>query len=507
VTYFKEMMEKANKPYLIIQLDEHHSDVGYQTRIEAGIDSFRNDFATRTHRPGMASSVAEGRPNFEENVTRDDTIYFPYLSPVLDTLIYSSYAAHGYTAKPLSLDQKIINLGYKYVSGGECLPNVAVAGSVIDKFQKGEFDPKRSVLNLADSCLSCNFHQYASLIKAACRKAGMEDLRIYSPKLGMPRPILPDGLVLDMTASCVLGSLLYKLYFRFHPYEKRAGATQEALDQSLAIIKGALQKKIPLWEIPLQKLGARLGKAYIQKLVDKDLIGEVDAVSEKDIEPEQKSSPAMMDKVKEFLHPSKYMLQAAGEIRALFEGIAIEGERRPRIGLLGDLYVKYNTILNEDIYSLIEELGGEILLPSYMETGAHLMDASVRESNAPKDRLIKLTLYEQSFEHIFRGMLDDSFEPPVEECVALMHEYGLEHFIPGETTINVGRFLYYARHKLVDAVIHVNPILCCPGSVTTSIFRKLQKDFNLPIVNVFYDGINKPNKGIIPQMHNLMNAD
>jgi len=141
-----------------------------------------------------------------------------------------------------------------------------------------------------------------------------------------------------------------------------------------------------------------------------------------------------------------------------------------------------------------------------METGAHLMDASVRESNASKERLIKLTLYEQSFEHIFRGMLDDSFEPPVEECVALMHEYGIEHFIPGETTINVGRFLYYARHKLVDAVIHINPILCCPGSVTTSIFRKLQKDFNLPIVNVFYDGINKPNKGIIPQMHHLVNA-
>lgn len=505
ITYFKEMMEEANKPYLIIQLDEHCSDVGYQTRIEAGIDAFLNDFENRKKTTSTAPVVIKDESNYEETITKEDTVFFPYLSNILDTLVYSAFEASGYKARAMPLNQKIINQGYKYVSGGECLPNVAVVGSVIELFNKNVFDPKKSVIYFGDSCLACNFHQYTSLIKAACKKAGIEGLRIYSPKLGMPRKSLPMSLSLDMTAGCVLGSLLYKLLFRFRPYEKIPGVTQRALEQSIEIIKKHQHRKIPLWEIPLQKLGGKLGEKHIRKLAAEELSGGNAEPPVSNIQKNKRESPAFAEKLKEFLHPSKYMLEAAKEIRSLFESIPIEGKRKPRVGLLGDLYVKYNIILNEDIYSLIEELGGEILIPSYLETGAHLMDASTRESGADKIPLIKLTMYEQSFEHIFKGMLDDCFEPPVEECVELLREYGIKHYIPGETTINVCRFLYYAKHKLVDAVIHINPILCCPGSVTTSIYRKLQKDFDIPIVDIFYDGINKPNKLIIPQMNKLNN--
>jgi predicted nucleotide-binding protein (sugar kinase/HSP70/actin superfamily) len=63
--------------------------------------------------------------------------------------------------------------------------------------------------------------------------------------------------------------------------------------------------------------------------------------------------------------------------------------------------------------------------------------------------------------------------------------------------------LYYAKHKTVDAVVHLNPLFCCPGVVSASIFRKIQKDFNLPIIDLFYDGNNKPNKLIIPQLYSL----
>jgi predicted nucleotide-binding protein (sugar kinase/HSP70/actin superfamily) len=44
INYFRDYMEKAGKPYLILQLDEHSSDVGYMTRIEAAIDTFVSDF-------------------------------------------------------------------------------------------------------------------------------------------------------------------------------------------------------------------------------------------------------------------------------------------------------------------------------------------------------------------------------------------------------------------------------------------------------------------------------
>jgi hypothetical protein len=52
-------------------------------------------------------------------------------------------------------------------------------------------------------------------------------------------------------------------------------------------------------------------------------------------------------------------------------------------------------------------------------------------------------------------------------------------------------------------VVHINPVFCCPGVVTSSIFRKIQKEFNIPIIDLFYDGTNKPNKIIAPHMYYL----
>ena len=506
VTYFKEMMEDAGKPYLVMQLDEHCSDIGYQTRLEAGVDAFRNDFIGRKERRRRAGSSgsAPDAPVYERRITKDDIIYFPYLSPVLDDILIAAFAAHGYTAEILPVDQAMIHLGYKYVSGGECLPNVAVVGSLIDRFQKNRLDTRKGVLYLGDSCVACNFHQYTSLIRAACRKAGIERLRIYSPKLGVSGQGLPPELSLDMAAVNVLGSLLYKLYFRVHPYELERGAAQRALDRSVAIIKDHLNKKLPLWEIPIQKLGEELGGFYVKYFLNP-------APPPPGAGPgsgqRREQNGVLMGRIKEFLHPSKNLLSAAKKIRTLFEDIAVAGRRKPRIGLLGDLYVKYNAVLNQDIYGLVEELGGEIIIPSYMETGAHLMDAAARESGADRTPLVKLTMYEKSFEEVFRGLLDDVLEPPVDECVELMAAYGIKHFIPGETTINVCRLLYYVKYKLVDAVIHVNPILCCPGSVTSSIYRKMQKDFNIPIIDIFYDGTNRPNRIITPHMHTLKKSD
>ncbi len=90
------------------------------------------------------------------------------------------------------------------------------------------------------------------------------------------------------------------------------------------------------------------------------------------------------------------------------------------------------------------------------------------------------------FEQVFQGLLDDTFEPPLDECRELMADFGLTNFIAGETAVSLGRMLYYIKYKLVDAVIHVNPVFCCPGVISSSIFRKIQEQFNIPIIDLFY---------------------
>jgi predicted nucleotide-binding protein (sugar kinase/HSP70/actin superfamily) len=63
--------------------------------------------------------------------------------------------------------------------------------------------------------------------------------------------------------------------------------------------------------------------------------------------------------------------------------------------------------------------------------------------------------------------------------------------------------LYMIRKEQVDAIIHANPMFCCPGVVTASIYRKIQADFGVPIVDIFYDGSGDPNRILIPHLHYL----
>ena len=79
--------------------------------------------------------------------------------------------------------------------------------------------------------------------------------------------------------------------------------------------------------------------------------------------------------------------------------------------------------------------------------------------------------------------------------------YACSYNIAGETSLNMARTLYYAEYKLADAIVNVNPIFCCPGVVSASIFRKMQADFGIPVIDIFYDGRSEPNRILVPHMH------
>jgi predicted nucleotide-binding protein (sugar kinase/HSP70/actin superfamily) len=182
------------------------------------------------------------------------------------------------------------------------------------------------------------------------------------------------------------------------------------------------------------------------------------------------------------------------------------GGRKARIGLIGDLYVKYNEVMNQKIQSLVEKLGGELIIPSMTEYPFHFYDADIRlHGDDPRYYKILRTI-EQRYEKVVEDIIGDQIEPNFAECVDLMREYKINHYIAGETSINVGRALYYISKGSVDAILHINPMFCCPGVVTASIYRKIQKDFGIPIIDIFYDGTGNPNNVLIPHMHYLKQA-
>jgi predicted nucleotide-binding protein (sugar kinase/HSP70/actin superfamily) len=247
-----------------------------------------------------------------------------------------------------------------------------------------------------------------------------------------------------MLESSILGGILYKMFHRVMPYEIRAGEAEEVLEQSRERIVRAIRE------------GGETRSA-LTSIVDRFQAIERD--------------------------------ESAG--------------RKPRIGLIGDLYVKYNDLVNQNVQKVVKELGGELWVPPLTEFPFHFYDADVRLYGDDPHSYRLLKTIEKRYERLASALIEEQEEPDSGECVRLMEEYGITHYIVGETSINVGRALYYIRHGLVDAILHVNPIFCCPGVVTASIYRKIQEDFGIPIIDIFYDGTGNPNRVLIPHLHYL----
>jgi predicted nucleotide-binding protein (sugar kinase/HSP70/actin superfamily) len=251
-------------------------------------------------------------------------------------------------------------------------------------------------------------------------------------------------LSLKMLESNILGGIIYKMFHRVVPYEVNKGQAEKVLWQSRE----------------------RVGRAILE---GEDLRSVLSSIVEgfRSIERDE----------------------SAG--------------RKPRIGLLGDLYVKYNNLVNQNVQKAVQELGGELWIPSLTELPFHCYDADIRLYGEDPRHIRLLKTIEKRYELLASGLIQEQEEPDFAECVRLMEEYKITHYIVGETSINLGRALYYIKHNLVDAILHVNPIFCCPGVVSASVFRKIQEDFGIPIVDIFYDGTGNPNQVLIPHLHYL----
>ena len=441
ISYVKDIMSHYDKPFLILQLDELSSDTGYTTRIEAGLRSFRNALNKKTAVRTEKTQVTTPR---NDPLERGDTVLIPFLDQLISGFWVDCFIAAGYDARLLDADERSLNTGYQFVNGGECLPLASIIGGVVEQVNGAGLEPERTFLYLPTVCLACNFPQFPIFADMAFQSAGLKGLKIGLINSMTPGAVLSQSLSTRIFQSYIIGCIIYKMYHRIRPYERVLGSTESAMKMARGIISEAL------------RAGTDLRAALT-------------------------------------------------EATEIFRGTERDesGGRKARIGIIGDLYVKYNELMNQKIQALVEELGGELIIPSMTEYPFHFYDADIRLHGADPRSYRILRAIEQRFEKIAFDIIGDQLEPDFEECVRLMKEYRIRHYIAGETSINVGRALYYIANGSVDAILHINPMFCCPGVVTSSIYRKIQSDFGIPIIDIFYDGTGNPNRLLVPHLHYL----
>jgi len=193
----------------------------------------------------------------------------------------------------------------------------------------------------------------------------------------------------------------------------------------------------------------------------------------------------------------------------MFINIQTLNEKRPKIGIFGDLYVRDNDIINQNLIHYIEENGGEVITTPYYKYLKIIANSYFRKwfkegkyvslmSN--KALLVVMQAMEKKYYKYFEPILGRSVFEVKGSYEGILPDYGILQEHTGESMDNILKIHHIiSEHPDLKLLVQTNPAFCCPGLITESMAHKLEEKLNVPIVSITYDisGGNK-NKVIIP---------
>lgn len=424
----------GEKPFLILELDEHGSSGGYQTRLEAFLDVVASDWRHKASYNDRRSPPAE--PPAPGNL-KQRRLLIPHMHPVGGNLLAAAIRSAGFNAVALPVeDNTCFALGKKWTRGSECLPTPLTLGSFlyhIEQMRASGRDPRNEcAVFMPTSDGPCRFGQYRTLTRIVLDTLGYGEVPIVSPS--------SENAYYDLDKEIfqyvLISDILYKMRCRTKPYEKTDGDTLAALDTLTA----RAEKRIEA--------------------------GRMDAVA---------------------------FLKQAGET---FQKIPVVKDRRPLVGIVGEIYVRCNGYANAGLVDTIENLGGEAWLSPVSEW---IMYAAWIERHRLRRRGIGLkerarldlrwnfmVRKEHRLYAAAGNPVKNRREPPVDRIVAQGARFMPVDF-EGESVLTVGRALLF-RADGADLVVNCAPFGCMHGNITSAIFDQQREKIGIPVVNIMYDG-------------------
>ncbi len=427
--------EMRGKPYLHLEIDEHSADAGALTRCEAFLDSID---AANGLEPPPARMAARRSMSLADRI-----IYSPNMSDHCRA-ICAAFRSCGLKSEvmPVGGDEAVA-LARKRLSGKECYPCAVTTGDLLAKIQAPDFDPDRSAFFMPGGEGPCRFGQYGRFQRALLDDEGLEDVPLFSPMQSM-------NLYSDMARAgskfasrswegVVAYDLLIKCLHRTRPYELEKGSA----DSLYAFCADELDRWVET--------------------------------------------------------PGKNLAPLMAKIRKAFARLPRTRDKRPVVGIVGEIFVRSNRFSNEDLVRKVEELGGEARLAGadewiYYITHIHKREARHKKRLKPylamslKDRIQKKIA--RRLENRFNGFLEAIHEPDMSEILKLAHPY-LPDAVRGEAVLTIGKTLEMAGHGICGVVSAI-PFGCMPGTLAQSLLREISDKHSLPVVTLAFDGTAQP---------------
>jgi len=443
--YFKRIMRKQGKPYLVLELDEHDSCVGYETRVEAAIRSFRNHFSKKND-PEIDFPHLNFNPTIETKIN-GKTLLFPSWDDYSSHFIEAILRKEGIDARIVPCTEKAVKLGPK-TNTGQCIPVNIMAQSFIDYIKDQKLDPENTLVWVFQSILACNVSMYPHFIQSLFEShgKGMEKAKVYWGSLTMTD--ISMQVSIDSYFAYMFGGTLRKIACKIRPYEVEKGQTERTLKIAADIFYNSFLDKRPRDE-------------------------------------------------------------AVEEVVTLFKNIPTIKEKRPKVAIFGDMYARDNQVMNQNLIQAIEAAGGEAITTPFSDLAKMIAMPYIKRwvklgyyKDAIQTRAIVslVNILEKSYLKQFNEILHEENRDFKVDLKKVLEPFNVHIANSGESVDNLIKIIALKEHYPdVTLFIQANPGFCCAGHVTEAMSSTIEEITGIPVVTLNYDGTGKyQNDKIIP---------
>ena len=308
-----DILTRSGKIYTLLKIDEVNNLGAARIRVRSLIAAIRVREMRHYHKPIVSSAYS--RVYFTKEMKKNYTILCPQMSPIHFDLIEPAVRSCGYNLEVLqNSDRTAVDTGLKYVNNDACYPSLIVVGQIMDALLSGKYDLEHTAVIMSQTGGGCRASNYIGFIRRALERAGMPQIPVISlnangmetnPGFKITLPLLTKAM-----QAVVYGDLFMRVLYATRPYEAKAGSANALHEKWKAICIKSLQKR------------------------------------------------------------SLSMAEFNRNIRGIvhdFDELPRRNVQKPRVGIVGEILVKFSPLANNHVVELLEAEGAEAVMPDLLD--------------------------------------------------------------------------------------------------------------------------------------------
>ncbi|MCL2859837.1 MAG: 2-hydroxyacyl-CoA dehydratase [Oscillospiraceae bacterium] len=439
----EEILASHDKMYTLIKIDEINNLGAVRIRIRSLLASMNKRIKQKAENSG---DYGINKIAFTKEMKKDYTILMPQMAPIHFELLEAGMKSQGYKLELLkNCTENTVETGLRYVNNDACYPSILTTGQMIEALESGKYDVNKTALIMSQTGGGCRATNYIGFIRKALKDAGFPQVPVISFNIvGMEKVSgfkLTIPLLERLLRAVILGDLLQKVLTKNKAYEVNIGETQK------------------LYELWLEKC---------KQIVTKST--------------------------------SKEFKQTIYSIVEDFEKIELDtNHKKPRVGIVGEILIKYHPFGNNFVADLLEKEGAEVVLPDLMGfvkfmathkiTFNELLKTGKAKASIFKFAIKLVDLFEKNLK-IALASSKKGYLPPcniwhlqdkVKSVLSIGNQTGEGWFLTAE-------MIEYIEHDIPN-IVCVQPFACLPNHIVgKGVIKTIRSMFpNANIAPIDYD--------------------